>query len=79
MVNQVLERILGCLFDGEEPNRGFMKKKCLLSNADRLRVDKETNRPFAQNWPKLVIRAPPGMTGVLVHRVSESSALSPLD
>lgn len=38
MVNQVLERILGCLFDGEEPNRGFMKLMCLLSNADRLKA-----------------------------------------
>lgn len=37
MVNQVLERILGWIFDGEEPNRGFMKKMCLLSIADRLR------------------------------------------
>ena len=36
MVNQVLERIFGWNFDGEEPNRGVMKKMCLLSKADRL-------------------------------------------
>ena len=38
MVNQVLERILGWIFDGEEPNRGFMKLMCLLSKADRLKA-----------------------------------------
>ena len=38
MVNQAFERIKGCFFDGEEPNRGFMKSTCLLSNVDRLRA-----------------------------------------
>jgi hypothetical protein len=38
MVNQAFERMKGCFFDGEEPNRGFMKSMCLLSNADRLKA-----------------------------------------
>lgn len=37
MVNQVLERILGLIFDGEEPNRGSMKLMFFLSIADCLR------------------------------------------
>ena len=43
MVNQDLERILGCFFDGEEPNRGFMKSICLLSFSDRLRGSEGAN------------------------------------
>jgi len=35
--NQVRERILGCVLDGEEPNRGCMNVMYLSSNADRLK------------------------------------------
>ena len=38
MVNQVLERILGRIFDGEEPNRVSMRLMCSLSIADCLRA-----------------------------------------
>ena len=37
IVNQVRERILGCVCDGEGPTRGWMNPMCLLSNADRFK------------------------------------------
>lgn len=59
MVNQALERILGCFFDGEGPSRGFRKFIFLSSSADRLKRFEDAD---ARRW--VVLEPPTGEVDV---------------